>query len=87
MSTGLRSRFWAEIVIGAITAVLAVVTLVWHDWIEIVVRADPDASSGLTEWLVVAVLLLLTLTLATAAGREWRRAAIAAASTAIDSRA
>ncbi|MGZ4568230.1 MAG: ABC transporter permease [Frankiaceae bacterium] len=73
MSAALRYRFWLESILGGTTAVLALVTLVWRDWIEAVFRADPDKGNGLAEWLVVAVLFLVTLTSAVAARREWRR--------------
>ena len=34
MTTGLRRRFWPEAVLGTLTTVLFVVTLVQRDWIE-----------------------------------------------------
>jgi hypothetical protein len=79
MPQGLRLRFWLESVAGSITGILAVVTLFWHDWIETVFGADPDAGNGSAEWLVVAVLLLVTAALAIGARGEWRRARLAGA--------
>jgi hypothetical protein len=62
---------------GSVTGVVAVITLFWHDWIEAVFRVDPDSGNGWAEWLIVLVLLLATVTLASGARREWRRAGLA----------
>jgi undecaprenyl pyrophosphate phosphatase UppP len=70
----LRRRFWIETFLASATGVVAIVTLFWHDWIEIVFGADPDEGSGSTEWLVVAVLMIITLAFGVAARLEWRRA-------------
>jgi hypothetical protein len=77
MSHALRARFWIETILGSITGVLAIITLFWHDWIETVFGVDPDKGNGSAEWLVVAILLIVTLTLAVGARFEWRRAQLA----------
>jgi DMSO/TMAO reductase YedYZ heme-binding membrane subunit len=77
MPQGLRHRFWLESVLSSTTCILAVVTLFWHDWIEAGFGVDPDKRNGSAEWLVVAVLLIVTATLAVAARLEWRRARLA----------
>lgn len=79
MKNGLRARFWIEGGMAVVTAVLFVVTLVQHDWIESLFGVDPDQYSGSLEWAIVGVLLVATVALIALAGREWRRAAIAAA--------
>ena len=53
--------------------ILALLTLVWHDWIEIVFRIDPDGGSGALEWLIVVVLAVAGLVFAVLAQIEWRR--------------
>lgn len=78
MKNGLRGRFWAETVMGIITTVLFVATLVQRDWIEGIFRIDPDAGNGSVEWLIVGGLLIATLALFSLAGYEWRRASAAA---------
>lgn len=77
MPSGLRRRFWLESICGSVTGIVAVITLFWHDWIEAVFRIDPDNGNGSAEWLIVAALLLATVTLALRARREWRRAELA----------
>lgn len=77
MTHKLRSRFWFESIFSLFTGIMAVVTLVWHDWIEIIFRVDPDKGNGSGEWLAVAILLLVTITLAVAARLEWRRIQVA----------
>lgn len=70
----LRSRFWIECISASITGALSVVTLFWHDWIEGVFGVDPDKGNGSAEWLVVAILVVVTLILVFGARLEWRRA-------------
>jgi hypothetical protein len=77
MPSGLRRRFWLESIFGSVTGIAAVITLLWHDWIEAAFKVDPDSGNGSAEWLIVLVLLLATVTLASGARREWRRAALA----------
>lgn len=79
MPYGLRWRFWVESVLGSITGVIAVVTIFWHDWIEIIFGADPDKGSGSAEWLVVLALFVVTVALAVLARTEWRRVRLARA--------
>ena len=74
MSRALRTRFWIETILGSIVGILTIITLFWRDWIETVFGVDPDRGNGSAEWLAVAVLLVVTLTLALGARFEWRRA-------------
>jgi hypothetical protein len=77
MLLALRYRFWVDAIVSLLTGTLAIVTLFWRDWIEAVVRIDPDKGSGSSEWLVVLGLLIITVTLAGGARLEWRRARLA----------
>ena len=70
----LRTRFWVEIVLAAITGGLFVLTLFWRDWLE-VFGVDPDNHDGSVEWLIVAGLFVLSVAFAVSARREWSRAA------------
>jgi hypothetical protein len=73
MKSGLRRRFYPEAIVGAITAVLFLVTLVRRDWIEALFGVDPDSHSGALELLIVGGLLLATVVLCSLATYEWRR--------------
>lgn len=74
MRKALRGRFWLETVLAIVTGILFVITLVWHDWAEIIFNIDPDQGSGLFEWIVVGVLLVVTIVLIVLARLEWRKA-------------
>ena len=79
MKNALRLRFWLEAGFGTVTAILFLVTLVWHDWIEILFDVDPDEGNGLLEWSIVGALLVVTIVLFVLARYEWRKAQAAAA--------
>ncbi|MGY1703309.1 hypothetical protein ACI79C_01955 [Geodermatophilus sp. SYSU D00697] len=70
-----RHRFWVEVVLAVTAAALAVVSLIWHDWIEILFEVEPDGGSGELEWLLTAALAVLAVGFALAARVEFRRAA------------
>ena len=77
MRKALRGRFWLETSLAILTSILFVITLVWHNWAEIIFKMDPDQGSGLFEWLVVGVLLAATIALIVLARYEWRKARVA----------
>jgi hypothetical protein len=66
-------RFSAMLALGAISLALFVLTLLWHDWIE-VFGVDPDHGTGLLEYGVAVALGLAALVLPVLAGVGWRRA-------------
>jgi len=70
----LRKRFWVESVAAGLCTILFLVTLAWHDWLELVFGIDPDNGSGAVEWLIVGVTVALALTCSLLARIEWRRA-------------
>ena len=77
MRNALRGRFWLETGLAILTGILFIITLVWHNWAEIIFNVDPDQGSGLLEWLVVGILLAVTIVLLAMARHEWRKAQIA----------
>jgi hypothetical protein len=62
-----------EVGLATATGILAVVTLISREWIEIVFGVDPDHGSGAAEWLIVGALAAVTLFLGLLARSEWRR--------------
>ena len=79
MKRQLTPSFWIEIGLASISAFLAIVTLLWPDWIEIVLRIDPDQGSGSLERVIVGLSFALALAFSALAHREWRRAAVSSA--------
>jgi hypothetical protein len=67
-----RARFWAESSLGIAAAALALLTLVWREWIEAIFRIDPDGGNGAAEWAAVGVLAVVSISCSLLAGREWR---------------
>lgn len=68
--------FWLELTLASVTAFLAVLTLVWHDWIEGVFGFDPDHHNGSFEWELVVVCCIVSIVTAYLARREWHKAAL-----------
>jgi len=56
-----------------LAAVLAVLTAIWPDWIELLFGADPDGGDGSTEWGIVAALAVVAILFAALARFEHRR--------------
>jgi hypothetical protein len=54
---------------------LCVLTVVWGDWIEEVVRVDPDRGSAWLEWSIVIASLVVSLRSGALARSEWRLSA------------
>lgn len=79
MKQGLRLWFYPEVLLGAVSGVLFIVTLINRAWIETAFRIDPDQGSGTLEWAIVAGLLVATVVFFALARYEWRRALAPAA--------
>jgi hypothetical protein len=70
-----RTRFWVESALAAVCGVLAVLTAVVPDWIEVVLGTEPDGGDGSAEWLLVVILVAAFAVSAAIARGEWYRAA------------
>jgi len=77
MREQLQARFWVEGVLGLVSASLALATLLWRDWLEIVLGVDPDRHSGTAEWAIVVVCATIALVCAALARRSFLRARMA----------
>jgi hypothetical protein len=73
MKDGWRQGFAIEVVVALLSGGLSLLTLVWRDWIEIVLHVDPDGGSGQAEWFIAGGLLAVALALSLAARLTWRR--------------
>jgi hypothetical protein len=71
----LRNRFWVETTLGSATTILAAITLISREWIEVLLGVDPDGGSGALEWAILAILATASLALGLMARMELRRAA------------
>ena len=52
--------------------ILGLLTIFWHDWIEMLTGLDPDQHNGSVEWLLVAGLLAVAVAMGLVARRHWR---------------
>lgn len=66
----LRAR--VEIGLSVLLGALTILTAVRPDWIEGVLRFDPDGGNGTLEWLIVAALAVVTVAVAALARRDLR---------------
>lgn len=73
MESNVRARFWLESALASMCGLLAVVTALWRNWVEVVTGVDPDRRSGALEWALLVVLLGLFVVISGAARIEWRR--------------
>jgi len=73
MNHGIRIRFFAQIALAILAGTSFLLTLVWRDWIEAMLRFSPDEHNGSLELVVSSLLLTATVALTAAARAEWRR--------------
>ena len=66
-------RFWMELAVAATTGIATLLTLLVHDWAELLFHVDADQGSGAFEVAVALALLAVTVGFVAAARLEWRR--------------
>ena len=71
-----RGRFWIELGLSALSLILAIGTIVVHDWIEVLFNVEPDEGGGSLEAFITVLAVAITVGFALAARLEWRRAAV-----------
>jgi hypothetical protein len=74
MRKNFRRLFWVEVALAAFTGLLALITPIFPDWIELVSGWDPDQHDGSVEWMIVVGLFVVTIVMVALATIEWRRA-------------
>ena len=79
MRLTVRARFWLEAGLASLCGFLAVLTLLWRDWIEATTGFSPDHHNGSVEWLIVAGPLAVCVLVGLAARSVWRRSRAALA--------
>jgi hypothetical protein len=78
MLAQLRMCFWLGAGFALTSAALAVLTLVWRDWVEAVTGFNPDRGNGGLEWVFVVGLALVCVLFGMASRDGWRRSRAAA---------
>ena len=73
MERQLRRRILLQTVLAATGFVLALLTIVWPEWIEELFGVEPDAGSGALEWIIALGLLGAAAVLALFARRGRQR--------------
>jgi hypothetical protein len=73
VTASIRARFWVEAGLAALSGFLGILTLFTRDWIEALTGFDPDNHNGSFEWVIVAVLLLVSILFSIAARADRRR--------------
>jgi hypothetical protein len=71
--SNLRLRFAAAMGTAVSSLVIFILTMVSHDWIEVLSGADPDHGNGSAERLILGAFLAVSLIALTLASLEWRR--------------
>ena len=64
-------RVWIEAGLGLATGLLSLLTLLWRDWIELILKVHPDLGNGSVEWAIVGGLATVSVTLLTVARAHW----------------
>lgn len=70
--TRLKVRVRLEMAVALCAGILGLLTIFWHDWIEMLTGLDPDQHNGRAEWLLVAGLLAVSVAMGLVARRHWR---------------
>jgi hypothetical protein len=69
----LKRRFNIEAAFAAISAALVILTLINHEWIEVLTGWDPDKGNGALEWGIVVVLVAACVAFSARARSDWQK--------------
>jgi len=67
-----KGRVLVEMAGALCAGILGILTIFWHDWIEILTGWDPDNHSGAVEWIIIVGLLVATLAMGLEARHHWK---------------
>ena len=63
MTHRLSLRMWIETILGVVSAIVLIMTLIMPNWIERIFGFGPDGGDGSAEWGLVIFLVVVTLVL------------------------
>jgi len=63
----------AELAATFVSSLMAIVTIAWPEWIELVFRTDPDHGSGALEVLITGLLIAIAVASALSVRAQIRR--------------
>jgi hypothetical protein len=69
---GIRRRFWIEVAMGVTSGILAILTVIWPDWIELAFGIEPDAGNGSLEIAITLAMAVVSVLFVLFARLEWR---------------
>ena len=72
----------AKLAATGVSIFMAIITIAWPAWIELVLGSAPDRGNGLLKIMIVGVLAAAAFTFSLAARAEFRRGALAKPGTA-----
>ena len=73
MMWNVRVRFWVECGLAALCAVLAISSVIWGNWIELLFEFEPDGGDGSFEWGIVIAFALAAVVFAVLARLDSHR--------------
>ncbi|MDQ6688608.1 MAG: ABC transporter permease [Actinomycetota bacterium] len=68
-----RRGFRTRATLGSLTLLVTVITAVWPDWLEAVLRVNPDGGNGMAEVAIVFLLAAVSIGFFATAWTSWRR--------------
>lgn len=71
-----RMRIWVECVLAAVCAILAISSMIWGNWIELLFDVEPDGGDGSFEWGIVVMFALAAVIFAVLARLEFHRSTV-----------
>lgn len=72
MKNAAKLRFWVELALASASGGLCILTLVWREWVELLLGVDPDGGDGSLEWAIAAGSFTAAVTFSIVARIEWR---------------